>query len=117
MKCYYFLFDNGGYVLGCLVPQATDERDAIRQLRYSISMKWKDCRDDLHHNRRGHIHAIRATLRRPWQLTKPRFDKRYRKLKVVELTKPLDVGYWLENIQTGEYVCNLVQRPGVNPVV
>ena len=125
MKPYYVMVHFGGpYVDGFIVPQATDEMHALKQLRVLI---WAQRKIALQRVAEGaqfspdsesdpnRLQEIIRSLKRPWRKpggyrtngekrAKPNWSKQL-VVEIAELKLPCRTGFWVEDILTG-HICN-----------
>jgi len=106
---------DGPYVNGFFVPQAKDEKDALKQLKESLVQKKKrsikdrerdSMSDELSFRR---VRSALRSLKKPWRYTKKSIERGRKEsvVRVMKWNKPLLTGYWLTDIETGGHLCNI----------
>lgn len=115
MKAYYIMIHfDGPYVNGFIVPQALNEEDAIKKLKYSLVGRKKSIihrdkdstSDDFSFKK---LNSILRSLKKPWRVTKRslKLGRPNSLVRIVECNEPILAGYWLKEIKAGESLCNM----------
>lgn len=109
MKNWYIMIHfDGYYVSGFLVFNQPDQESARKKLLSDLIVRKKHFRT-LEYNKcyaeeLRRILSYISSLNHPWRHTK----RNYPLVKYREFTnETVDTGFWLANIITGEYYCNL----------
>lgn len=107
---------DGPFVTGFIVPRATNEMHAIKQLRVLLWARLKILQDNSsNRGTNSHSNTIRQYLRslkRPWRLNGERHAKDGKRtsspssegqkvVEIVEIVLPCFTNYWLEGIVEG----------------
>lgn len=114
MDSYYVMIRFSGFaVSGFFVPQAINEEDAIKQIKYQMveamaitREKAKKEHGSSHYTEYlNRLKSFYASLKRPWRKTKR--DRHDPIVKILKWNKPILTGYWLEEIKSNTNLCNL----------
>lgn len=113
MNAYYCLIRFSSHnVNGHLVPQAEDEEDARKQMIQRLIghkkyLNYKHANGTHNPYLESELARNKSFLKcytRHWRKTKAKGEP---VLKIVKLEFPLECGFWMEEIITGQYFCNI----------
>jgi len=108
-KSYYIIIHFGiakpVYVTGFIIPVATDKNDALEQLKTSLKQH-----DDKINESDSITHELstKSIKEYLWSLNRPdKINERNDPLvQIIEITKPIVAGYWLQEIGENSQLCN-----------
>lgn len=110
MKTYYIMihWDNSSAVTGFLAPNVNTKQEAILAVKKSLLHRkhLNRTKDKCNELSTPRILKFLKSLKRPWR-TYTKWNKTSPVVDVRELTDPVLAGYWLQDINRGENICNI----------